>query len=78
MVLAGGLITDGIEYLSVGKRAGAMADDVLVNKAKADISLIPVVYLEESDLSLYVNITVADHLGIIIPDEILNNANIIE
>ncbi len=76
MVLAGGLITDGIEYLSVGKRAGAMAYDVLVNKA--DISLIPVVYLEESDLSLYVNITVADHLGIIIPDEILNNANIIE
>ena len=76
MVLAGGLITDGIEYLSVGKRAGAMAYDVLVDKA--DISLIPVVYLEESDLSLYVNITVADHLGIIIPDEILNNANIIE
>lgn len=76
MVLAGGLITDGIDYLSVGKRAGAMAYEVLVNKA--DISLTPVVYLEESDLSLYVNISVADHLGIIIPEEILNKANIIE
>lgn len=76
MVLAGGLITDGIDYLSVGKRAGAMAYEVLVNKA--DISLTPVVYLEESDLSLYVNISVADHLDIIIPEEILNKANIIE
>lgn len=76
MVLAGGLITDGIDYLSVGKRAGAMAYEVLVNNA--DISLTPVVYLEEADLSLYVNITVADHLGIVIPDKILNIANIIE
>lgn len=76
MIEEGGLITDGISYLSIGEKAGAMAYDILINNA--DISLTPVVYLSEEDLKLYVNINTAKHLNIIIPDYILENATIID
>ena len=76
MVEAGGLITDGISYLNLGKKAGQMAYQVLVENV--NIKTLPISYLSDEDLELYINTTTQEQLGLDISDDLLNKAIIIK
>lgn len=76
MVVGGGLITDGVDYKNIGKKAGAMAYDILVKNV--DIKTTAIVYMEDDDLELAVNISTMEILNLKLSDQILENALIIE
>ncbi len=69
MMEQGGLATKGIDYFELGKQTGVMAGKILNGEKPADM---PIEYQEES--VLYVNQSVADELGITLPQEILDQA----
>ena len=74
MVKAGGLATYGVDYYQLGKQAGLMAADILEGKAKpADM---PIQFA--SNLKAVVNRANAAELGITLPADIVNNAEVIE
>lgn len=62
MVGAGGLATYGIDYYQLGYMAGEQAVEILVNGA--DISTMPIGYLDAADCELSVNEEIAEQLGI--------------
>ena len=62
MVDAGGLVTYGIDYYQLGYMAGQQAVEILTNGA--DISTMPIGYLDASKCTLKVNQETADALGI--------------
>lgn len=62
MVEAGGLVTYGIDYYQLGYMAGEQAVDILVNGA--DITQMPIGYLDASRCELMVNEDTAATLGI--------------
>lgn len=76
MVNTGGLITDGINYLNVGKQAGEMAYKVLVEEE--DISTLPIVYLSDNDLELAINVSTMEEIGIVIDQKIIDRAILVE
>jgi putative tryptophan/tyrosine transport system substrate-binding protein len=77
MVETGGaLMTEGIDYYTLGFQAGLMAADVL--EGKADISTLPVQHILESELELVINLDTARALGITIPEALLERARLIE
>ena len=74
MVKAGGLATYGVDYYQLGKQAGLMAADILEGKAKpADM---PIQFA--SNLKAVVNRANAAQLGIALPADIVNDAEVIE
>ena len=74
MVKAGGLATYGVDYYQLGKQAGMMAADILEGKAKpADM---PIQFA--ANLKAVVNKANAAELGIALPAEIVNDAEVIE
>lgn len=74
MVKAGGLITYGIDYYSLGLQTGRMAADILEGKAKpADMPI-----QMAKDLKVTVNKKDAATLGITIPDDLLKDADVVE
>ena len=74
MVENGGLGTYGLNYYSLGKQTAAMAVKVLTGEAKpADM---PIEYLEQTDLVL--NQDTIDALGITVPQELLDKAEIVK
>lgn len=76
MVNTGGLITDGITYINVGKQAGNLAHQILVEQA--DIKTLPIVFLADEDLELAINTSTEEKLGIKIADEIREKAKLVE
>ena len=76
MVVNGALATYGLDYYQIGKLAGEMAVDIL--KDGADVSKIPVAYLPEENCELTINTTAAAELGIEIPQDMLDDANVVE
>lgn len=68
MVKDGGFGTVGIEYTDLGIETANMVDQILKGEKKA--SEIPVKVFNE-DLSIYINKTTAEEIGIEIPEEIL-------
>ena len=74
MVEQGGLIAYGINYHDLGRITGEQAARVLGGE---DISKMSVEYLPEDLLSTTINQAVVDALGIEIPADILDNAEII-
>ena len=62
MVDAGGLVTYGIDYYQLGYMAGQQAVEILTKGA--DISTMPIGYLDASKCTLKVNQETADALGI--------------
>lgn len=67
---AGLLASDSISYLNLGKQAGNMAYDILVNgKKPAEMAV-----QTAKDTKLYINKKVADTLGIKIPDALAKRA----
>lgn len=69
MVADGGLATDGVNYVELGKATGTMAADVLNG---ADTATMPVQIM--SDTQIYINEKTAEQIGIKIPAEILEKA----
>lgn len=75
MCESGGLATYGIDYYNLGYKAGQMAVEILNG---ADPSTMAIQYLPADECELTVNQTVADELGITIPEDILSKANVIK
>lgn len=72
MVIDGGFATLGIDYTDLGKETANMADQILKGEKKP--SEIPVKVFD-TDLHKYVNKTVAEAIGVTIPDDVLNDEN---
>ena len=73
MVKAGGLATYGIDYYKLGVQTVLMAADILEGKAKpADMAI-----QLAKDLKVTVNKANAAALGITIPDDVLNGADVL-
>ena len=73
MVKAGGLATYGIDYYKLGVQTGLMAADILEGKAKPAYMFIHLA----KDLKVTVNKANAAALGITIPDDVLNGADVL-
>ncbi|TYZ25019.1 ABC transporter substrate-binding protein [Selenomonas ruminis] len=74
MVKAGGLATYGIDYYKLGVQTGHMAADVLEGKAKP--AEMPIQTAQ--DLKVVINKKNAAALGITIPADVLNGAEVVE
>ena len=68
----GALISYGLDVYSAGEQAARLADQILNG---IDPAVLPV---EEAKFFLAINLQTADLIGLNIPDEILNQADIIE
>ena len=73
-VKSGGLATLGIDYYKLGFQTGEMAADILAGKAKP--ASMPIQSLKE--MKITVNEAVAKKLGITIPQDILEKAEIVK
>lgn len=74
MVENGGLATYGLNYFNLGKQTGTMAAKVLRGESKpADM---PIEYLSQADL--IINQKTADALGMTIPQELADKAQIVK
>ena len=65
-----GIATYGVDYYQLGKQTAKMAFEILVNGA--DISKMPVTILEDTPFKI--NQQVADEIGFIIPQAVLDLA----
>ncbi len=72
MVNDGGLATYGIDYTVLGQETGKMAADVLNG---GDTATMPVKTMD--DMSIYVNQNTAELLGIIIPEAVMERAEVL-
>lgn len=72
MTKAGGIATEGIDYYQLGYETGLMAVEVLEGKAPSEM---PIKTLQNT--TLIVNQTNADQIGLVIPDSILQEAEIV-
>ena len=73
MATAGGVATEGIDYYQLGYETGLMAVEVLEGK---DPSTMSINTLENT--TLIVNQQNADAIGLVIPEDILSEAEIVE
>lgn len=76
MVENGGLATYGIDYYELGKMAGEQA--VAILKGEKTAAETPIAYLPAEQCTLTINKEAADQLGITIPDDLLETAEVIE
>lgn len=74
LVTAGGLATYGVDYYQLGRQSGMMAADILEGRAKPES--MPIQFAE--NLKAVVNKANAAELGIVLPEDIMNNAEVIE
>ena len=72
-VAKGGIITYGLDYTKLGYQTGEMAVKVL--QGEADPATMPVETLK--DLSVYVNKAAAERMGITIPADLLDGAEVV-
>ena len=66
----GCLAAEGIDYIALGKQTGKMAAKVLKGEAKASEQNFETI----TEPGFYVNNKVAENLGIMVPDDLANNA----
>ena len=72
-VRKGGVITYGLDYTKLGEQTGEMAVKVL--KGEADPATLPVETLK--DLSVYVNEAAARRMGVTVPADLLQGAELV-
>lgn len=72
MIKAGGIATEGIDYYQLGYETGLMAAEVLEGKNPSEM---PIKTLQNT--TLIVNQENADKIGLVIPDSILQEAEIV-
>lgn len=75
-VEGGGTATYGIDYYKLGYKTGEMAVRIL--KDGADPAEMPIEYADEEDLTLVINQGEAERIGLSIPQELLEQAQIVE
>lgn len=75
MCTKGGLATYGIDYYNLGSIAGKQAIKILTGKGKP--ATMPIEYLKASDCKLKVNKAQMEKLGIKVPQEVLDKAELI-
>ena len=75
MVSNGGLATIGIDYYKLGKRAGEMAVRILKGENPAEMAIE---YQPEEECSITINETSAKQLGITIPADMLDKAEVVK
>lgn len=76
MVSNGALATKGIDYYKLGYKSGKQAAKILSGKKKP--SEMPIEYLADKENTLTINKTVANKLGITIPETLANEATYVE
>ncbi len=76
MVEAGGTATYGINYYNLGYQTGEMAVKIL--NGEAEPAAMPIQYATEDELTLVINKGEADLIGLEIPQELLDIAQIVE
>jgi len=74
MVKAGGLATYGVDYYKLGFQTGEMAADILSGKSKPDTMAIQ----SAKEMQITINESNAQALGITIPQELLNGADLVK
>ena len=72
-VAKGGIITYGLDYTKLGYQTGEMAIKVL--KGEAQPATMPVETLK--DLKVYVNKAAAERMGITVPADLLDGAEVV-
>lgn len=75
-VEGGGIATYGIDYYKLGYQSGEMAVKIL--NGEAEPSSMPIEFAHEDDLALVINKVEADRIGLEIPQDLLEQAQIIE
>ena len=75
MVEAGGTATYGINYFDLGYQTGEMAAKIL--NGEAEPATMPIEYANEEDLTLVINKGEAELIGLEIPEELMNQAEIV-
>ena len=75
-VEAGGLATYGIDYYKLGYQSGMMAVKIL--NGEAEPATMPIQFANENELTLVINKGEADLIGLTIPQELLEQAQIVE
>ena len=71
----GGLATYGLDYFELGKLAGLQAADILEGKEPANM---PIQYLPTDKCSLTINKKAAQQLNVSIPEDLLDQAEMVE
>jgi putative ABC transport system substrate-binding protein len=69
----GAVAARGIDYYEVGRRTGEMAYEILVNGKKAG----DIPSLQVTDTEIVVNPVAAEAFGVVIPEEVMKNAAIV-
>lgn len=75
-VEGGGIATYGIDYYKLGYQSGEMAVKILAGEAEPET--MPIEFANEDSLTLVINKDEADRIGLVIPQELLNQAEIVE
>ena len=71
----GALATYGIDYYELGKQSAIMAAEILNNKSYT--SNMPIKFIDDNNLKLFINKKVAEKLKIDIPNELVYNSEVI-
>lgn len=71
-VKEGALLTYGIDYYKLGYQTGEMAVRILKGEAKPDAMPVE----SQKDLKLYVNVTAAKKAGIVLPQDLIDRADV--
>ena len=74
MVKAGGVATLGIDYYKLGVQTGEMAAEILQGKAQPATMAIQ----EQKEFKTIINMKVAKKIGLTIPEELLQDAEVVE
>lgn len=75
-VEGGAVATYGIDYYKLGYQTGEMAVKIL--RGEAEPATMPIEYVSEEDLTLVINQGEAERIGLTIPQELLEQATIME
>ena len=75
-VEGGGLATYGIDYYKLGYQSGEMAVKIL--NGEAEPATMPIAFANENELTLVINKEEAERIGLTIPQELLDQAVIVE
>lgn len=75
-VEGGGLATYGIDYYKLGYQSGEMAVKIL--SGEAEPATMPIEFANDEDLTLVINKGEADRIGLTIPQELLDKAQLVE
>lgn len=75
-VEGGGIATYGIDYYKLGYQSGEMAVKIL--NGEAEPATMPIEFAHDEDLALVINQGEADLIGLTIPQELLEQAQIVE